>query len=447
MATLTIHGWARKVRRSKRVTFVDVDQGTSQILQAVLDAKNTPKTLSTGCAMRLRGRMVESRGAQQEKELQVDECIVLGECDAEHYPLAKEAIPFVHLRTIPHLFPRTLPFMASQRIASTVRHAMSEYSRERKIVYVDAPLLTPSDCEGAGEMFRLAVDKDFFDGTVPHITVSRQLYLEAMAVGGLANVWTGGEVCRAEHSRTARHLASFPMYEWELCAITLDELINFTLRLMQYCAQQVLNDCPDDVDFFDKGSDAWTLAALHSGDGDTVPKPGALRARLKKFISEPIVKMSHKEAMQRIIASKRFPDAKPDDDLSREMEQFLCTNDQTVVVHSWPDALKSFYFLENDDETEGKKTVQGFDVLMPHVGEVVGGGMREHRLERLEQRLRDRDMPLKDYEWYLDLRRYGSMPHGGMGIGFGRLILFCTGLHDIRNVTPFPRAYGRPLTV
>ncbi len=432
----TVKGWVRTARRQKNFTFVDLNDGsTLNGLQVVIDEsfpnyEAVVSELTTGTALAVTGQIVESPGAGQAVELRAAVLEILGSCPAETYPLQKKRHSFEFLRTIAHLRPRTNTLGAVARIRNALTYATHQFFQQRGFIYLHTPIITGADCEGAGEMFRvttLPVDKrtdalDFF-GIPTFLTVSGQLNAEAYALA-LSDVYTFGPTFRAENSNTSRHLAEFWMVEPEMAFADLNDDCACAEAYLKSVLGVVLNDHREDMQLFDKHI-----------------CPGLLE-RLEKVRSSPFQVMSYTEAVEVLLRSnKKFEfEVTWGRDLQSEHERYLCEEyvKGPVVVINYPKQIKAFYMRLNEDQ----RTVAAMDVLVPGVGEVIGGSQREERLDYLQSRLTEMQLPLEPYQWYLDLRRYGTVPHAGFGLGLERLILFVTGMENIRDVIPFPRTPG-----
>lgn len=436
-----VQGWVRTKRELKEFAFVKVNDGSSLAgLQVVLE-KSLPdyeallKRLNTGGSIAVEGILVESPGKGQRIELRAQTIDIFGEADPETYPLQKKRHSFEFLRTISHLRSRTNSFGAVFRVRNACATAIHQFFQSRGFLWVHTPVLTASDCEGAGEMFAVtsldlakaplaesgAVDyaQDFF-GKPAFLTVSGQLEAEAMAMT-FSNVYTFGPTFRAENSNTSRHLAEFWMIEPEMAFCNLQGDMDLAEAFMKAIFQHVLDNCPEDMEFFNKRIDNTVLAtaqAIIENDFERLPYTDAI-ALLEK-------------------ADRRFEyPVEWGLDLQSEHERYLTEEvfKKPVIVFDYPAEIKAFYMRLNEDN----KTVAAMDVLMPKIGEIIGGSQREERLELLEQRIVAQDLDPADYWWYLDLRRYGTVPHAGFGLGFERLVQFITGMGNIRDVIPFPR--------
>ncbi len=433
-AEVELQGWLRSRRTSKGgFSFLHLHDGSCfDTVQVVAneDLENYADIceLGTGCAVSLIGKVVKSLGKGQDRELQATQVTIVGEVDdPETYPIAKKRHTFEFLRGVAHLRPRTNTFGAIARIRNTLAQAVHQYFNEQGFVWVNTPIITASDCEGAGELFRVSTldqinaDTDYgedFFGSEAFLTVSGQLNVESYCLA-MSKVYTFGPTFRAEQSNTSRHLAEFWMIEPEVAFADLNANANLAEDFLQKVIGQVLTQRGDDLQFFNDRVDDSVLQ------------------RLQQVSTQQFTRMTYTEAVDLLLASGRkfeFP-VTWGADLQSEHERFLSEEHVKgpVVVTDYPKDIKAFYMRMNDDE----KTVAAMDVLVPGVGEIIGGSQREERLPQLEARM---DPALVDeLWWYRDLRRYGSVPHAGFGLGFERLVLYVTGMENIRDVIPFPR--------
>lgn len=442
--TVTVKGWVRTVRQQKAFSFVELNDGsTIANLQAVLttDLPNYAQLvnqLSTGVSVALTGKLVESPGKEQSLEMQAHEVKVIGSCDPESYPLQKKRHSFEFLREIAHLRPRTNTLGAIARIRNALALATHLFFQERGFLYVHTPIITASDCEGAGEMFQVttlklnqvpttkegAVDftKDFF-GKPAFLTVSGQLNGEIYACA-LSDIYTFGPTFRAENSNTSRHLAEFWMIEPEMAFADINDNMENVEAYLKYVLNYVLKNCQEDMQFFDQ----------YISNG--------LLDNLQHVVSAPFQRATYTEAVEILEKSNKkfeFP-VKWGLDLQSEHERYLTEEHfrKPVILTNYPKEIKAFYMRVNEDN----KTVAAMDVLVPRLGEIAGGSQREERLEVLEEKIEKMGLSKKDYWWYLELRKYGSVPHAGYGVGFERLVRYVTGMENIRDVIPFPRYPG-----
>ncbi len=444
--SVTIKGWVRTKREQKGFSFIEVNDGSSMAgLQVVMNAdlpdyESVVKRLSTGASVEVSGVLVPSPGKGQRIEVKADSVIVYGEADAETYPLQKKRHSFEFLREIGHLRSRTNTLGAVFRVRNACSMAIHQFFQEQGFIWVHTPILTASDCEGAGEMFAVtsldlkkvpltenqSVDysKDFF-GKPTYLTVSGQLEAEIMATA-FSNVYTFGPTFRAENSNTSRHLAEFWMVEPEMAFCDLEGDMDLAEAFLKYIFSYVLEKCPEDMQFFNDRIDNSVLTTAEN------------------IIHNEFERVTYTKAVELLSKSDRtfeYP-VEWGLDLQSEHERFLAEElfKKPVIVTDYPTQIKAFYMRLNEDE----KTVRAMDILAPKIGEIIGGSQREERLDVLERRIQAQGLDVKDYWWYLDLRRYGTVPHAGFGLGFERLVQFMTGMGNIRDVIPFPRT---PLNV
>jgi asparaginyl-tRNA synthetase len=442
-AEIEIKGWLKTRRDAKGLSFLAVNDGSClSDLQVIADDKLTNynaeiKKLTTGCSLRVVGKLVKSPAKGQEVELVAGTVAVLGWADPETYPLQKKRHSFEFLRSIAHLRPRTNSLGAVARVRSRLSHAIHTFFQERGFFNIHTPIITTSDCEGAGEMFAVTtldlentpksagqVDygQDFF-GQPANLTVSGQLEAEIYALA-LGNVYTFGPTFRAENSNTSRHLAEFWMVEPEMAFCDLQGDIDVAEEFLKYLVRYALDYCREDLDLF----------------GRFVDK--ALYERLESVLEHDFIRISYSEAVARLQSSGRSFEYNVEwgFDLQAEHEKYLTEEvfGRPVVVTDYPETIKPFYMRVNDDG----KTVAAMDILFPGIGEIIGGSQREERYEVLAARMEKQSLDPEEYGWYLDLRRYGSVPHAGFGLGFERFVQFATGMANIREVIPFPRTPG-----
>ena len=440
---VTVCGWAKTVRDSKSIGFIELSDGSCfKNLQVVFQAdklenyKEVAKA-GVGTSMQVTGRIVVTPGAKQPFEVNADSVTLLDVCPPE-YPLQKKRHTLEYLRTMPHLRPRTNTFAAAFRVRSVAAWAIHKFFQEQGFVYVHTPLITGSDCEGAGEMFRVttldvnnpprtedgAVDfsQDFF-GRSTNLTVSGQLEAEAFALA-FGSVYTFGPTFRAEHSNTPRHAAEFWMIEPEMAFADLSDYMDNAEAMVKYVVNFLLEQCPDELAFFNQFMDKGLLE------------------RLNALVSADFARVSYTDAVALLEPHNDQFQYKVSwgCDLQTEHERFLTEQvfKRPVFVTDYPKEIKSFYMRLNDDG----RTVAAADMLVPGVGELIGGNQREERLDVLLARMDELGLGREDYDWYLDLRRFGSAPHAGYGLGFERLIMYVTGIANIRDVLPFPRTAG-----
>jgi asparaginyl-tRNA synthetase len=432
---IRVQGWVRTRRDAKGVSFLELNDGSCLAsIQVVVDLQKVAHAelarFSTGAAATVEGRLVPSPGAGQKWEIHAERIELVGPVDAG-YPLQKKGHTVEFLRTIGHLRPRSNLFGAVFRVRSRLAWAIHQFFQERDFTYVHTPIITVSDCEGAGELFRVTtlkgdVDRnpaeDFF-GRRAYLTVSGQLEAETFACA-LSNVYTFGPTFRAENSNTARHAAEFWMIEPEMAFCDLRGDMDLAETFVKAMAQYTLDHCAADLEFFARFIDKEVMD------------------RLAFLVDRPFQRISYTEAIDILRRSGRsfeYP-IEYGLNLQSEHERFLTEEHCRcpVTVYDYPREIKPFYMRLNDDG----KTVTAMDLLVPGIGEIIGGSQREERLDVLEQNLRDRQLDPSDYWWYLDLRRYGSVPHAGFGLGFERLLMFLTGVTNIRDVIPFARTPG-----
>ncbi len=438
---LTLKGWVRSVRDQKEFAFVMVNDGSTLAgLQVIIESSlphfdEAIKMMTTGSSISITGTVVQSPGAGQAVELKASEVEVIGQCDAESYPLQKKRHTLEFLRTIAHLRPRTNTIGAVARVRSTLSYATHKFFQEKGFLYVHTPVITASDCEGAGQMFNVTTldshnsphtpdkkvdySQDFF-GKQSFLTVSGQLNGEAYACA-LSDIYTFGPTFRAENSNTSRHLAEFWMIEPEMAFADLNDNMDCAEQYLKYCLEYVLNNNLQDMEFFD--------AFISKG----------VIERLKHVVANPFARIPYTEAidiLQKCGRKFEYP-VQWGIDLQSEHERYLAEEycKTPVILINYPQEIKSFYMRLNDDN----KTVAAMDVLVPGVGEIIGGSQREDRLELLEQRMVAAGLNKDAYWWYLELRKFGSVPHAGFGLGLERLVQFSTGMENIRDVIPFPR--------
>ena len=441
-AMVNVKGWVRTRRGSKQVNFVALNDGsTINNVQIVVDVANFDeemlKLITTGACLSVNGELVESVGSGQAAEIQAREIEVLGTCD-NTYPLQKKGHSMEFLREIAHLRPRTNTFGAVYRIRHNMAMAIHNFFHQKGFFYFNAPIITASDCEGAGQMFQVTTmnlydlkkdengsiiyDDDFF-GKQASLTVSGQLEGE-LAATALGAIYTFGPTFRAENSNTPRHLAEFWMVEPEVAFADLTELMNLEEEFIKFCVNWALEHCKDDLEFLNKMVDKGLIE------------------RLQSVVKADFVRLPYTEGikiLEEAIAKGRkfeFP-VYWGCDLASEHERFLVEEhfQKPVIMTDYPKEIKAFYMKQNEDG----KTVQGTDVLFPQIGEIIGGSVREESYDKLMTRIKELDIPMKDMWWYLDTRKYGTCPHAGFGLGFERLLLFVTGMTNIRDVIPFPR--------
>lgn len=440
---ICVQGWIRTARESKNVGFIEITDGSCfKGVQIVYErnriSDDIQRELNTGAAISVNGRLVLTPDAPQPFEICADEIAIEGTAPSD-YPLQKKRHTLEYLRTIQHLRPRTNTFQAVYRVRNVVAQAIHRFFDERGFLYVHTPILTGSDCEGAGEMFRVTTldpknppltedgevdfSKDFF-GTHANLTVSGQLYGEAFALA-FGDIYTFGPTFRAEHSFTARHAAEFWMIEPEMAFCDLEGDMEVAEAMVKYIIRTVMERCPDELEFFNKFIDKTLLE------------------RLKNIVENDFAHVTYTEAIEILKnADVKFdyPVDKWGVDLQTEHERYLTEQvfKRPVFVTDYPAEIKSFYMRMNDDG----KTVAAVDLLVPGVGEIIGGSQREERLDMLQKRIDDLKMDMSSYDWYVELRKFGGVKHAGFGLGFERMVMYVTGVENIRDVLPFPRTTG-----
>jgi len=434
---ISVCGWVRTVREGKTLGFVELTDGSCFTpVQIVFerDDRNLGNGLSTGCAIAVEGELVITPDAPQPFEIRANEIVLEGACPSD-YPLQKKRHTLEYLRTIQHLRPRTNTFQATFRVRSVVAAAIHEFFQQRGFVYVHTPLITGSDCEGAGEMFQVTTlplndmpkDKDGkvdfsgdFFGKPANLTVSGQLYGEAFAMA-FRDIYTFGPTFRAEYSFTARHAAEFWMIEPEMAFCDLAGDMDIAEAMIKYIIKTVLDRCPAEMEFFNQFIDKGLLE------------------RLQNVLENDFVRLSYTKAVELLKASGaefKYP-VEWGLELQTEHERYLTEQvyHAPVFVTDYPKDFKAFYMRLNDDG----KTVAASDLLVPGVGEIIGGSQREERLDMLEKRIEELKMDISQYSWYLELRKFGGVKHAGFGLGFERMVMYVTGMQNIRDVLPFPR--------
>ena len=437
-----VKGWVRTHRSSKAVHFIALNDGsTIKNVQIVVDPETidpeTLKNITTGACLCVSGTLVESQGQGQTVEIQGKEIEIYGLCGID-YPMQKKGQSFEYMRQHAHLRLRTNTFGAVMRIRHNMAIAIHKYFHDHGYFYFHTPIITASDAEGAGEMFQVTTqdlnnlprdeqgkvkyDDDFF-GKMTSLTVSGQLEGELGATA-LGQIYTFGPTFRAENSNTPRHLAEFWMIEPEIAFTDLDDLMSIEEEFIKYCVQWALDNCKDDLEFLNKMIDKTLLT------------------RLQSVVNGSFVQLDYSEGIkileEAVKSGQKFEyPVSWGMDLASEHERYLVEHHfkKPVIMYNYPKEIKAFYMKINEDG----KTVQGTDVLFPQIGEIIGGSVREESYEKLLGEIERRHIPMKDMWWYLDTRKFGSCPHGGFGLGFERLILFVTGMQNIRDVIPFPR--------
>ncbi len=437
---ITVEGWVRTKRESKSVCFLEISDGSTVHNLQVVASREDPRysalipRTATGASLRVTGSLVASQGSGQSVELAAEEIHLYGEAPADTYPLQKKRHSFEFLREIAHLRPRTNTFGAVARVRSAMSFAIHKFFNERGFVYVHTPIITGNDCEGAGNMFQVTTlplegpplhegkvdySQDFF-GKKASLTVSGQLEGEAYATA-LTKIYTFGPTFRAENSNTSRHLAEFWMIEPEMAFCDINGNMDIAEEFIKYIFSHVLEHCPDDMDFFNSRIDKEIIATIGN----------IIESRFERINYTSAVELLEKSG-----ESFEFP-VKWGIDLQSEHERFITEKvyKKPVIITDYPKGIKAFYMKQNDDG----KTVRAMDILVPRLGEIIGGSEREADYEKLRARMAEMGLDPKEYWWYLDLRRFGTVPHSGFGLGFERLIQFATGMQNIRDVIPFPR--------
>ncbi len=441
---VTVMGWVRTRRDSKGgFSFIELNDGSSMGGLQIIADQNLPNyqtdvlKLQTGCSIRAEGTLKESPGKGQKVELHAEDVHVFGWTDPEVYPLQKKRHSFEFLRTIAHLRPRTNTFGAVARVRNAMSRAGHNFFQEKGFIYLHTPIITGSDCEGAGEMFQITTldlenmplkegkpdfSRDFFGGPAG-LTVSGQLEAEIYALA-MGDVYTFGPTFRAENSNTSRHLAEFWMIEPEMAFCDLEGDAEIAVEFLKYVFSYVLENCEEDMAFFNQFIDKSVIQTLED------------------MVTQDFEMLTYTDGIDILKKAKEkfeFP-ISWGVDLQSEHERYLCEKvfNRPVILVDYPKDIKAFYMKLNDDG----KTVRAMDVLVPRIGEVIGGSQREDDYDTLVARIKEIGLDPKDYWWYLELRKYGTVPHAGFGLGFERLIQFVTGLANIRDVIPFPRTPG-----
>lgn len=435
-----LKGWVRTKRGNKQLAFIAINDGTTiRNMQVVADAEKFSedilKNITTGCSLSVRGKLVESLGKGQSMEILAETIDLLGTCDPDVYPLQKKGHSFEFLREIAHLRFRTNTFGAVFRIRHALSFAIHKYYNEKGFYYLHTPIITASDAEGAGAMFRVTTldldnpprddrkrvdySKDFF-GRATNLTVSGQLEGELGALA-LSSIYTFGPTFRAENSNTPRHVAEFWMIEPEMAFYDINDNMDLAEDFLKYLIRYTLEHCGDDLEFLNNMVDKGLLE------------------RLQFVLEKPFERKTYTEAVEILKNSSQkfeFP-VEWGHDLQAEHERYLVEKHfkRPVILTDYPREIKAFYMKQNGDG----KTVRAMDVLFPQIGEIIGGSQREEMLDKLLERMREMNIPEKELWWYLETRKFGTVEHSGFGLGFDRLIMFITGMSNIRDVIPFPR--------
>jgi asparaginyl-tRNA synthetase len=440
---ITVQGWVRSRRDSKGITFIELNDGSRfKSLQLVVEdgvlPNETLTQVTTGSSISASGVLVQSPAKGQAVELKVTSISVYGTADPANYPLQKKGHSFEFLREIAHLRVRSNTFGAAFRVRNVLTHSIHSFFQERDFIYVQTPIITTSDCEGAGEMFNVTslnlrnvpraddgdVDwrQDFF-GRPAYLTVSGQMEAEIFALN-FTKVYTFGPTFRAENSNTPRHLAEFWMIEPEMAFHDLQDNMRVAEEFLKYTIRHVLEHCREDLEFFNQRVEKTVLSTL------------------EHVVGSAFAHLSYTDAIKALQDANRKWEFPPmwGHDLQTEHERFLTEEifKKPVIVTDYPKDIKPFYMRVNDDD----RTVRAIDVLVPRVGEIIGGSQREERYEVVLKRLKETGLDERPYWWYLDLRRFGTVPHSGFGLGLERMMMYLTGLKNIRDVIPFPRTPG-----
>ncbi len=456
---VVVKGWVRTFRNNQ---FIAINDGsTINNIQAVIDFEHTPdetlKRITTGAAVRVKGQLVESLGKGQRVEVKVTDVSIIGESDPLKYPLQPKKHSLEFLREIAHLRFRTTTFNAIFKIRNALAFAVHKFFNERDFVYMHTPIITGSDAEGAGEMFRVTTldldniprteqgDIDFkedFFGKSTNLTVSGQLEGELAALA-FGNIYTFGPTFRAENSNTTRHLAEFWMIEPEMAFYEIEDNMDLAEALLKYVIKYALEICPEEIEFLKN-----RLLEEEKSKPQNERSELNLVEKLSFVVDSNFERVTYTEAIEILKRSK--PNQKKQfkyliedwgADLQSEHERYLVEKHfkKPVILTDYPREIKSFYMKQNEPDAQGRHTVKAMDILFPGIGEMVGGSQREENLDKLLARMAEVGIPAEEMEWFLDTRRFGSVPHSGFGVGFERLVLFTTGMTNIRDVIPFPR--------
>ena len=444
--TYIIFGWVRTKRGNKQITFLSLNDGSCfESIQVVSELDTDLKDINTGSSVKISGKLIESKGQGQKYDFIAEEIELIGESDPEHYPIQPKLHSFEFLREKGHLRFRTKTFSSVFRIRHAISFAIHQFFHQKGFYYIHTPIITTSDAEGAGEMFRVTTldknqvdsSKDFF-GKETFLTVSGQLEAELGALG-LGKVYTFGPTFRAENSNTSRHLSEFWMIEPEVAFANLHDVIKLGIHMIKYVIQFVLDNYLPDINFLNNRL-LKEQSKLKKEDRDDI----SLLEKLNLVIKERFEIIEYSEAFEILKNSKpnkkgkfKFLVSDWGMDFQSEHEKFLVEKKfkKPVVIINYPKQIKAFYMRQNDDQ----KTVAAMDILMPGIGEVIGGSQREERLDILYKKMKESNISNKELWWYLETRKFGTTPHGGFGLGLERLVQFITGMHNIRDVIPFPR--------
>lgn len=459
--SLTVMGWVRTKRESKNVVFIALNDGsTIKNLQIVADtstfSEDLLRKITTGASLSATGKLIPSQGQGQHCELQATEIELFGEADPEKYPLQPKRHSLEFLREIAHLRPRTNTFSAIMRVRHKMAFAIHEFFNSRGFVYIHTPIITSSDAEGAGEAFkvtnfdldripkdaegRIDFKQDFFEKAA-NLTVSGQLEGELAAMA-LSEIYTFGPTFRAENSNTTRHLAEFWMIEPEMAFYDIQDNMNLAEDMLKFLVKYALDHCTDDLEFLDQRATEEDKQKPQEERSEL-----SLIERLKFVLDNDFQRLTYTEAIE--ILKNSTPNKKKKfkylieewgADLQSEHERFLVEKHfkKPVILYNYPKQIKAFYMRQNEDG----KTVAAMDILFPGIGEIIGGSQREERYDKLHTRMTEMHIPVEEMWWYLDTRRFGAVPHSGFGLGFERMILFVTGMGNIRDVIAFPRTPG-----
>ncbi len=444
--TYTIYGWVRTRRGNKQITFLAINDGSCfESIQVVSELDTDLKDVNTGSSVKISGKLIESEGKNQKYDFIAEKIELIGQSDPDQYPIQPKAHSFEFLREKGHLRFRTKTFSSIFRLRHAISFSIHQFFHEKGFYYINTPIITTSDAEGAGEMFRVTTlaknkddySKDFF-GKETFLTVSGQLEAELGALG-LGKVYTFGPTFRAENSNTSRHLAEFWMIEPEIAFANLDDVVQLGIEMIKYVIDFVLQNYMDDIQFLND-----RLLKEQSQLKKEERDEKSLIEKLDFVKNEQFQIIEYTTAFEILKSSKpnkkgkfKFPVSEWGMDFQSEHEKFLVEKKfkRPVVIINYPKQIKAFYMRQNEDD----RTVAAMDILMPGIGEVIGGSQREERLDVLHKRMKEMNISIKELWWYLETRKFGTTPHGGFGLGLERLVQFVTGMHNIRDVIPFPR--------